>query len=90
MISRAGDVRRIESAAKERDGAFIEAVVNDNWTPFKKYSKKYGVNLPNDEKVMKAGVYKAVQYCIGITNDVKAMAMEKCVELGFRPFMKGL
>ena len=74
--------------AKERDRAFIKAVVDDDWSGVLKYAKKYGVPVPKDEKVMKAGIYKAVQECTKIPDDVKGTAMRKCLELGFTPFIK--
>lgn len=73
--------------AKERDRAFIKAVMEDKWDDVKEYSRKYKVPLPHDERVMKAGIYKAVQYCTKIPNDVKGIAMQKCLELGFSPFI---
>lgn len=74
--------------AEERDKAFIDAVVNDNWDAVRKYSKKYGIPIPNKRNVMKAGVYKAVQYCTNIPEDVKVLAMQKCMKLGFTPLIK--
>ena len=76
------------SIADERDMAFIEAVVNDKWDKVRKYSKKYGVPVPKKRNVMKAGVYKAVQYCTNIPEDVKVLAMQKCLQLGFSPFIE--
>ena len=74
--------------AEERDKAFIDAVVNDNWDKVRKYSKKYGVPIPKERNVMKAGIYKAVQYCTSIPEDVKVMAMQKCLQLGFSPLIE--
>ena len=74
--------------AEERDKAFIKAVVDDDWKAVRKYSKKYDVPIPKSKKVMKAGIYKAVQYCTNIPDDVKVLAMQKCLELGFSPFIK--
>ena len=74
--------------AEERDKAFIDAVVNDKWDKVRKYSKKYGVPIPPKRNVMKAGVYKAVQYCTNIPEDVKTLAMQKCLMLGFNPFIE--
>jgi hypothetical protein len=74
--------------AEERDRAFIEAVVNDKWDKVRKYSRKYGVPMPKERNVMKAGVYKAVQYCTNIPEDVKVLAMQKCLQLGFSPLIK--
>ena len=74
--------------AEERDKAFIKAVVDDDWKAVWKYSKKYGLPMPEKRNVMKAGVYKAVQYCTNIPEDVKVLAMQKCLRLGFNPFIK--
>lgn len=76
-----------ETFVKERDEAFIEAVMNDKWDKVRKYSKKYGVPVPHERKVMKAGIYKAVQYCTKIPEEVKVLAMEKCLKLGFAPMI---
>lgn len=73
---------------KDRHDAFVSAVMNDDWAKIEKYSKKYGVPMPKDENVMKAGVYKAVQYCTDISEEVKGVAMQKCLELGFSPFIE--
>ena len=73
---------------EERDKAFIDAVVNDKWDKVRKYSMKYEVPVPQNSNVMKAGVYKAVQYCTNIPEDVKVLAMQKCVKLGFSPLIK--
>lgn len=73
---------------KERDRAFIKAVTEDKWDAVRKYAMKYGVPIPADEDVMKAGIYKAVQYCTSISEDVKVLAMKKCLELGFNPFIE--
>lgn len=73
---------------EERDKAFIDAVVNDKFDKVRKYSKKYGLPMPKKRNVMKAGVYKAVQYCTNIPEDVKVLAMLKCLKIGFTPFIK--
>lgn len=73
---------------KDRHDAFVSAVVDDEWSKVKRYAKKYGVPMPKDEKVMKAGIYKACQYCTDISEDVKDLAMRKCLELGFIPFIE--
>ena len=71
---------------EERDKAFTDAVVNDNWDGVRAFSEKYRMSASSDT-VMKAGVYKAVQYCTNIPEDVKILAIEKCVEMGFNPFI---
>ena len=73
---------------KDRHDAFVSAVMNDDWDKIKKYSAKYKVPMPKDEKVMKAGVYKACQYCTDLSEEVKGVAMQKCLELGFNPLIE--
>ena len=82
--------KRISKFAKERDAAFIAAVVDDDWDAVKRYAKKYDVPIPKSPKVMKAGIYKAVQYCTDISEEVKGIAMQKCLELGFNPFIEAI
>lgn len=48
----------------------------------------YGVPMPDDPRVMAAGIYKAVQEATNMPDEVKAKAAMKCVKLGFSPFMK--
>ncbi len=76
------------SLASERDKAFIEFVKTGNKEKVMRYCKKYGVPLPDDERIMSAGIYKAVQLCTNIPEDVKVMAMQKCLEIGFNPMMR--
>ena len=74
--------------AEERDKAFIKAVVEDDWEAVREYAKKHNVPIPKSRNIMKAGIYKAVQYCTDIPEDVKGIAMQKCLELGFTPFIE--
>lgn len=74
--------------AKERNKVFINAVVNDDWKAVRKFCKKYGTPIPKNPDVMKAGVYKAVQECVSIPQDIKSAAAIKCMDLGFNPFIK--
>lgn len=73
---------------KERDEAFIDFVRTGDATKVRSYCKKYGTTIPKDEKVFAAGVYKAVQHCTNIPDDVKIIAMQKCVEIGFSPYIR--
>lgn len=73
---------------KERDEAFIHFVKTDDLSKVKTYCKRYGVKMPKSWKVMAAGVYKAVQGITSMPEDVKEMAMMKCLQLGFNPLMK--
>lgn len=78
----------IERFVRDRDKAFTAAVMNDDWQAFKMYCKKYGLQIPSDKKVMKGGVYKAVQQCTRIPQEVKDEAFRKCLELGMSPYIK--
>lgn len=78
---------QIKQMVKERDGAFMDFVLTDSDKKVKAYCRKYGVRIPRSKKVFSAGIYKAVQYCTNIQEDVKNKAMIKCLELGFSPFM---
>lgn len=73
--------------AKSRDEAFTRFVLDDDWDAVLKHFKKFGMDIPTNEKetVAKAGVYKAVQECTNIPVEVKAEAARKCVLMGFRP-----
>ena len=73
--------------AKERDNAFINFVETGSMEMVDAYCRKYGIRMPEDERVKKAGIYKAVQECINIPEEVKDKAMVKCLELGFNPFL---
>ena len=72
---------------KERDKAFTDAVVNDNWNGVRAFTEKYRMSASSDT-VMKAGIYKAVQYCTDIPEDVKILAIKKCLKMGFNPFIR--
>ena len=64
---------------EERDKAFTDAVVNDNWNGVRAFTEKYGISASSDT-VMKAGIYKAVQYCTDIPEDVNAHCVHsKCL-----------
>lgn len=78
----------MEKFVQERDRAFTEFVKSGDLKAVRKYCRKYGVRIPENERVFKAGIYKAVQECLGIPQDVKDMAAVKCVELGFSPTMR--
>lgn len=69
---------------KERNEALIDFVRSDNPAKFFRYAKKYGVQTPKDERIMAGGIYKAVYECEGIPEDIKKLAAEKCLALGFK------
>ncbi len=71
-----------------RDKSMIKAVMEDDWSGIIRECKEDGVPIPDDPRIMKAGIYKAVQYCTKIPQDVKETAMLKCLALGINPFIK--
>lgn len=75
---------------KERDAAFIDFVKTGHTKKLKAYCEKYGVEIPKDKEIMAAGVYKAVQQCTSIPEDIKEMAFIKCIKLGFSPLIRYL
>ena len=83
-----GKDKIIERFVRDRDKAFTAAVMNDDWQAFKMYCKKYEIPIPKSKKAMKGGVYKAVQQCTRIPQEVKDVAFMKCLELGMSPYIK--
>lgn len=74
--------------AKERDAAFIEVVLSGKMTKLKKYAKKYAIPYPEEERIAKAVVYKAIQHCENIPKEIKYKAYLNCIKLGFKPYIK--
>ena len=83
----------MEQFAIDRDKAFTNFVHTDDWQCIEDYLTKYGIKAVGFKgakipiEVQKAGVYKAVQECIHIDAETKALAREKCIALGFKPTM---
>ena len=73
---------------RERDVAFIHFVKTDDLSKVKAYCKKYGAQIPKKRNVVAAGVYKAVVATTSIPEDIRTMAMQKCLKLGFNPMIK--
>lgn len=78
----------MKNFVRDRDAAFTAFVMDDDWGAVRDYCVSYGVRMPEDPNVMAAGVYKAVQECTGIPDDVKVRAAMKCMGIGFNPFMR--
>jgi len=72
---------------KDRNEAFTDFVLTGNTKKVRAYCRKYGVAMPKNRKVFAAGIYKGVQLCTDIPEDIKTLAMTKCLELGFSPLM---
>ena len=73
---------------KERDEAFIDFVKTGDLKKVYAFSARYGVNVPEDETVVKVGIYKAVQECTSIPLNIKTKAALKCMEMGFNPIIR--
>ena len=78
----------IAEYVKSRDEALIDFVMTDSMEKIDKHLDKYSPGLFDgvDPDVMKAAMYKAVQECTDISDDVKTTAAIKCMMLGFQPF----
>lgn len=81
--------RFIAEFVKSRDTAFTRFVLFDDWEALMDHLRRYGQDreAPKDRKVLAASIYKAVQECTNIAPEVKAAAKEKCLALGFKPYM---
>ncbi len=79
----------MKNFVRDRDLAFVTAVLFDDWNGVRAHCRRWGVPIPKNPTVLKAGVYKAVQECRGISNDVKQLAAQKCRDLGMSPFPFG-
>lgn len=64
----------VKKVVKERDHAFTEAVMHDNWAPALAYVKKYAVPMPEDPTTLKWGIYKATQGALSIPEEVRTRA----------------
>lgn len=72
---------------RERDAAFTDFVLTGNLEKFEAYCKKNGIKHPTDERVIAGGIYKAVQQCTNIPQEVKDIAAKKCLEIGMSPYV---
>ena len=72
---------------KSRDEALIHFVRTGKMDQVEAHCEKYGVKLPKDERIRKAALYKAVQRCTDIPDEIKSLAAMECMKLGFSPFM---
>lgn len=78
----------VKQFVKDRDHAFTEFVLHDDWRAIRNYCTTYCVAMPEDPNVMAAGIYKAVQEVTTIPDEVKRVAAVKCAILGFKPYMR--
>ncbi len=77
----------IEQFKKDRDEAFIDFVETYSLEKVKAYCKKYNKEMPKDTIIAEVRIYKTVQYCRDIPQEVKEKARDKCLALGFNPYV---
>lgn len=77
----------IQEYAEDRDAALVAFVNDGDFAHLDRLTEKWGTAPVPHTDVGAAAVYKAVQECTRIPESVKRQAMEKCVELGFSPWM---
>lgn len=81
-------MNEIEVYVKERNAVFEKYVLNDDEEALKKHCRKWCMLYPEEEIVRKIAVYKAVQHIPAMSDEVKQIAREKCIALGFSPEMR--
>lgn len=79
----------LKNYIRERDAAIIDFVNNDSLEKWHKLTKRYHMNEPKDERVLKGALCKAAQGCTKIPEEVKFKAALKAIELGFNPYIGG-
>ena len=77
----------IEQFNKDRDEAFINFVETDSLEKVKAYCKKYNKEMPKNTIIAEVGIYKAIQGCRDIPQEVKEKARDKCLALGYSPYV---
>ena len=77
----------VRKYADERDEAFIDFVKTGSLEKVRAFLEKYEIEVPATDRVQAAGIYKAVQYCTRIPEEVKHEAAVKCLKLGLSPFI---
>lgn len=75
---------RLRKQIQMRDNAIIEAVMNDNFIPFLDYCLKYRIPIPANAEVFRGGVYKAAHEITTMPEEVKRIADEKVIAMGFK------
>lgn len=73
---------------EDRRKAITDAVMKDDLKAVKRYCRKYQIPMPSNKNVLKAGIYKAALSCTDISEEVKAVARRKCIDLGFLPYIR--
>lgn len=69
--------------------AFIEAVENDNLTPYINYCNIFHIPYSDNDRIRLVTCYKAAIYCEDIPEEIKEKARKKCIAMGFKPTKEG-
>lgn len=73
--------------AERRNAALIHFVKTGDDSKYRAVCRTYNMPIPRSEDVFHAGMYKAVRYCTDIPEDIKKQAWDKCIALGFVPYI---
>lgn len=79
----------IKRYVKKRDEAVRRAVLYDDWDGVRALCAKYMIPMPTDETIFKAGIYKSASGITSLSDEVRKLAAEKCIALGFKPTIGG-
>ena len=79
----------IKTYVKKRDEAVRRAVLYDDWDGVRALCAKYMIPMPTDEVLFRAGIYKSASGITNLSEEVRKLAAEKCIELGFSPKIGG-
>lgn len=86
---RRATITTIKTYAKKRDEAVRRAVLYDDWDGVRALCTKYMIPMPKDETIFKAGIYKSASGITSLSEEVRKLAAEKCIALGFEPKIGG-
>ena len=74
--------------AKDRDSGFAAFIEDGDFAHIDALTEKYGLAPIPHTDTGAAGIYKAAQECVHLSDKTKAKAFAKCTELGFWPWME--
>lgn len=64
----------------------IDFIQTDDIEAARRFFRIRGIAVPKKDLVLKLGLYKAAQDAERIPVEIKRMAAEKCLKMGFKPF----
>lgn len=86
---RRANIATIKTYVKKRDEAVRRAVLYDDWHGVRDLCVEYMIPMPTDETIFKAGIYKSASGITNLPDEIRKLAAEKCIELGFSPKIGG-